>query len=112
VHRQRGESAPDLEPIALPSGRTIIPEVKSRKRLPALALGALRQAAGYVARPAIPIAVLFELGARWGIVACYLEDFAALVGLDAAKLPEERKPKRKRKAAPPPSQLALFEVAA
>lgn len=104
VLRARGESAPDFLPVKTSTGATLGPEVKSRKRLPRLVTSALDQARRYFGSRAIPIAVLYELGARRGIVCLDLAMFAALVGLDVATLPRERKTKRE------PAQLALLEI--
>ena len=92
--RHYGESAPDLEPVVLPSGAMLGPEVKSRKRLPRLVTGALDQACRYFGTRAIPVAVLFQKGAQKGIVCLDLDTFARLVGLDVATLPAERRAKR------------------
>ncbi len=101
VHRKRGERAPDVAPVRLSSGVVLGPEVKSRKRLPCLVTGALEQARRYFGGRTIPIAVLYELGARSGIVCLDLGAFAALVGLDVATLPTERKARRA------PAQLTI-----
>ncbi len=90
-----GISAPDVEPIKLPSGDVIFAEIKSRARLPVLMTGALSQAERYAKGRGIPIAVLFQKGAHRGIVALDLDAFVRLVGLDVAKLPtSERKAPR------------------
>lgn len=107
VHRRRGESAPDLVPVLLPSGVRLGPEVKSRSKLPALVVGALSQARGYFQNRAIPIAVLFVKGEKRGIVALDLDAFAGLVGLDVAALPEPRPLSRPRST----RQLELFPTA-
>jgi hypothetical protein len=102
IHRRRGESAPDVAPVRLPSGAMLGAEVKSRKRLPRLVTAALDQARRYFGARAIPVAVLYELGARSGIACLDLATFARLVGLDVATLPTmERKTKRQ------PKQLGL-----
>jgi hypothetical protein len=103
VHRRRGERAPDVAPIALPNGGRLGVEVKSRRRLPRLVVGALEQSRGYFGARAIPVAVLFEFGQRGGIACLPLDAFARLVGLDVAALPTPR-PLRRAHA---PEQLAL-----
>lgn len=83
IHRRRGESAPDLMQVKTSTGATLGPEVKSRKRLPALVTGALDQARRYFGTRAIPIAVLYAKGAHDGIVCLRLADFTRLVGIEA-----------------------------
>ena len=104
VIRHRGESAPDVEPVVLPGGEVLQPEVKHRKRLPRLLAAALSQALGY--RPdAVPVAVVSEH--RGGALAVLrLADFARLVGvqLDVPK-PRRRRAPKARKAW---SQVSLF----
>ena len=84
VHRSRFERAPDLLPIRLTSGELVQPEVKTRKRLPALIQQALSQAQSY--QPdAVPLGVLSATGGA--AVACLLlEDFARIAGIAPARL--------------------------
>ncbi len=74
VRTSRLESAPDV--VGVPGW---VPEVKYRRRLPTLLTAALQQASGYAILGQRPVAVLFERGARRGIAAIYLDDFAALL---------------------------------
>jgi hypothetical protein len=99
IPRAFGRSAPDLEPIVLPTGDTIICEVKHRKRLPALLRDALAQAARYLPS-ATPIAIVSERGGV-ALAVLALADFARLLGVSAPALPRERR----RKASP--SQMSL-----
>lgn len=79
VLRSRYESAPDVEPVVLPSGHTLSVEVKTRARLPALLTRALEQAAGY--KPdAIPCVVLSATGGA-AVVVLPLAAFTAIVGV-------------------------------
>jgi hypothetical protein len=107
VHRQRGERAPDVEPVRLPSGHLLQAEVKSRAKLPRIARLAVEQAHGY-APGAMPVAVIFEKGSRDGIASMRLADFARLVGLDVDELPDARPLRRPRRVKD--HQLTLFEV--
>lgn len=59
------------------------PEVKTRRRLPALVMNALMQAAGYAPSGAVPIAVLSATGEE-PIVALPLWAFRIIAGLDVA----------------------------
>lgn len=82
VHRSRYESAPDIQPVTLPSGHTLSIEVKTRARLPVLLTSALEQAAGYNPE-AIPCAVLSEKGGV-ALLVLPLKAFAAIVGVSPA----------------------------
>lgn len=79
VHRSRFESAPDVEPIRFQNGTVVVPECKTRKKLPGWLTGALAQAAEYV-DGAVPLVVLSELGGQ-PIALLPLVDLAELVGL-------------------------------
>lgn len=82
VLRSRYESAPDVEPVVLPSGHTLSVEVKTRARLPALLTSALEQAAGY--KPdAVPCVVLSATGGT-ALVVLPLRAFAAIGGVSPA----------------------------
>jgi len=99
IPRAYGRSAPDLEPLTLPSGETIICEVKHRARLPRLLSEALEQAARYLPS-ATPVAVVSERhGAALAVLA--LRDFARLVGLVSLAVPKARKAKQR------PSQMVM-----
>lgn len=80
--RSRYESAPDVEPVVLPSGHTLSVEVKTRAKLPVLLTSALEQAAGY-APEAIPCVVLSETGGT-ALLVLPLKAFAAIVGVSPA----------------------------
>lgn len=82
--RLRFESRPDLDPIELPSGFVLQPEVKTRRRLPRLITRALEQARRYEPA-AVPLAIVSEYGGE--AIACLpLRAFAAIVGLDPAQV--------------------------
>lgn len=99
IPRAYGRSAPDLEPLVLPSGETIICEVKNRARLPRLLTDALQQAARYLPS-ATPVAVVSQRGGA-ALAVLTLRDFARLVGVVVPTL----KPKRKAKQRP--SQMVM-----
>lgn len=98
-YRPRFESAPDIRPIRLQDGRTIQVEAKTRKRLPAIVLEALRQAERY-ARGAIPVGVIRERGGK-ALAVLWLPHLASLLGIEPPDPPERKAPKAKR-------QLGLF----
>ena len=81
VKRSRYESAPDVAPVRLPCGLTLMPEVKTRRRLPKLVTGALAQAERYAPPGAIPAAVLSETGGEPMIVLA-LRAFRRIAGLE------------------------------
>jgi hypothetical protein len=85
---------PDVAPIRLPSGEVLIPEAKSRKRLPRLLVDALEQARRY-APGATPIVVVREVGSR-ALVALELEAFVRLVGVAPEAMPTRHRPTRRR----------------
>lgn len=93
---------PDLAPIVLATGETLVAECKSRKRLPRLLVEALEQARRY-APGAVPIAVLREAGSR-ALVALELEAFVRLTGIAPEVLPTRHRPTRRRPSA---AQLSL-----
>lgn len=101
VVRERGQSAPDVATIALPSGERLQPEVKHRRRLPRLLVAALAQALRY-APDATPLAVVSERGGPQ-LAVLYLVDLARLLGIVAPELPQ--RPRRAR--APSQRQLSL-----
>lgn len=90
VHRRRGESAPDLEPMVL-GGERVVVEAKHRRAAPALLVHALEQARRYLPS-AVPV-VVFQAHGDAPVVALRLADFRKLLGLDAT---------------PPPAQLPLM----
>ena len=97
VHRRRGERAPDLPRVELPSGEALIVEVKTRAKLPALAAAALEQARGYDVT-ATPVAVVSQLGGR-ALAWLELRDLARLLGFEVAAVPSPRpRPRKKRDA--------------
>jgi hypothetical protein len=81
VHRGRYESAPDLEPVVLPSGVRLLAEVKTRSALPALVTKALDQAAGYAAPGDVPAAVLSATGGE-PVIVLPLRAFRRIAGLE------------------------------
>lgn len=92
VVRERGQSAPDVATIALPSGERLQPEVKHRRRLPRLLVAALAQALRY-APDATPLAVVSEHGGPQ-LAVLYLVDFARLLGIAPPALPRRaRRPR-------------------
>lgn len=83
VKRSRYERAPDCEPVTLPCGVVLSPEVKTRKRLPALVVRALDQARGYGPAGSVPAAVLSETGGE-PVIVLPLRAFRRIAGLDRA----------------------------
>lgn len=81
VRRSRYERAPDCEPVALPCGMIVQPEVKTRKRLPALVVQALAQARGYGPSGSIPAAILSETGGE-PVIVLPLRAFRLVAGLE------------------------------
>lgn len=79
VHRSRYESAPDVEPVTLPDGTIVQPEIKTRAALPKLVTDALAQARCY-APGAVPLAILSETGGA-AVAVLPLRDFVRIVGL-------------------------------
>ena len=98
-YRPRFVSAPDVRPIRLKDGSEIQVEAKTRKRLPAVILEALRQAERY-ARGAIPVGVIREKGGR-ALAVLWLPHLASLLNIPQPDAPERKTPKTKR-------QLRLF----
>jgi hypothetical protein len=79
VHRSRYQRAADTAAVRLPTGDTLQPEVKTRKRAPKLVLDALAQARRYLPG-AIPVAIISQRGGE--AIACIpLRDLARLLGL-------------------------------
>lgn len=107
VHRQRGERAPDVEPIRLACGAVLVAECKERKpsALPGLIKSALEQARGYAGAGAIPLAVIFAKGTRKGIACMPLAALAGLLGLDVEALPAPTPLKRKKPSSPLQGEL-------
>lgn len=81
VHRGRYERAPDVKPVRLPCGLVLVPEVKTRARLPALVTKALEQAKGYGPKGAVPAAVLSATGAE-PLIVLPLRAFRVVAGLE------------------------------
>ena len=102
VVRERGQSAPDVSVLELPSGERLQPEVKHRRRLPRLLVAALSQALRY-APDATPLAVVSEHGGPQ-LAVLYLVDLARLLGIAAPELPQRVK---RRRAPAAPCQLSL-----
>jgi len=90
VHRGRYERAPDLEPVTLPCGITLVLEVKTRASLPALLRKALDQAARYLPG-AVPCAVLSATGGE-ALAVLPLRWFARIAGLAHLDKPEDQPP--------------------
>jgi hypothetical protein len=89
VLRSRYESAPDVEPVTLPSGIRLAVEVKTRARLPRLIAQALAQAKGYGRASDVPCAVLSETGGE-PVAVLPLRAFRRIAGLDPdAPLPAD-----------------------
>lgn len=82
VHRSRYKSKPDVEPVTLPDGTVLQPEVKTRSALPKLVTNALGQARQY-APGAVPLAILSEKGGA-AVAVLPLRDFVRLVGIGSA----------------------------
>lgn len=81
VKRSRYERAPDCDPVTLPCGMVVQPEVKTRKRLPLLIARALEQAEGYGPRGSIPAAILSETGGE-PVICLPLRAFRIVAGLE------------------------------
>lgn len=109
ITRKRGERAPDVHPVTLPSGAVLLAEVKSRTKLPRLVRLALEQAQGYLGT-AIPLAVIYEKGSRDGIVSLPLRAFAGLVGLDVDALPDATPLRIPRRRGGDSGQTSLFDL--
>ena len=104
IVRARGQSAPDVAVVELPSGERLQPEVKHRARLPRLLVDALSQALRY-APDATPLAVVSERGGPQ-LAVLYLVDLSRLLGIAAPELP--RRGPRKRRPRPAALQLSLM----
>ena len=79
-NRSRFETAPDMEPVRLESGVTLVVESKARGSVPRWLVGAVEQAARYLPS-AVPVAVVSGAGVRLAVL--HLADLAALLGLHA-----------------------------
>jgi hypothetical protein len=84
VRRARFESKPDLEPVTLACGTVLQPEVKTRKKLPALITTAIAQATGYGPRGSVPVAVLSATGEE-PLIVVPLRAFCRIAGLVEAR---------------------------
>lgn len=82
IHRGRYERAADVDPVILPCGLTLQPEVKTRASLPTLISGALAQAAGYGPRGSVPVAILSATGEQ-PLIVMPLRAFRRVAGLEA-----------------------------
>jgi hypothetical protein len=84
VIRPRGESAPDVEPVTLPSGVVILPESKARRKPLATAERWLRQAEGYLPG-AVGVVFVYATGQRVsdGLVILRASAFRRIAGLEA-----------------------------
>lgn len=83
VHRGRYERAPDVVPIRFANGTVIVPESKTREKLPKWLIDALGQARKYV-KGSVPCVVLSEFGGE-PLAVMPLADLAMLVGLRSPK---------------------------
>lgn len=81
VVRSRYQSAPDVEPVTLPCGLVLMPEVKTRKALPVLLVKALEQARGYGPKGSVPAAVLSATGGE-PVIVLGLRAFRVIAGLE------------------------------
>lgn len=81
VKRSRFESAPDCKPVTLPCGVVLSPEIKTRKKLPALVRTALTQAKGYGPPGSVPAAVLSETGGE-PVIVVPLRAFRLIAGIE------------------------------
>lgn len=84
VKRSRFESAPDCEPVSLPCGVVLAPEVKTRKRLPKLITAALAQAERYGPPGSIPVAILSATGGE-PLLVMGLRAFRRIAALEPAE---------------------------
>lgn len=84
MKRSRFEREPDCKPAALPCGVVLSPEIKTRKKLPALVTAALTQAKGYGPPGSVPAAVLSQTGGE-PVIVLPLRAFRRIAGLDAAE---------------------------
>lgn len=84
VVRARGEHAPDVIPVTLPSGLVLAPEVKERARPLATVHRWLTQAEGYATPGAAPVLLVFATGQHAGeaLVVMRARDWRCAVGLD------------------------------
>lgn len=87
VHRKRGESKPDVYPLQLSNGITLLIEAKHRAKIPVLIKQALAQAAKY-APDCIPIAAINEYGGQ-AIAVLWFHDLCKLVGTQPLNLPQQ-----------------------
>jgi hypothetical protein len=83
VHRLRGERAPDVVPIRMVDGSVVVPEVKTRAKLPKWLLAAIAQARGYVGG-AVPLVVISQTGGE-PLAIIPLVELATIVGIRAPK---------------------------
>jgi hypothetical protein len=79
VLRERGERAPDVVPLRFANGTVVVPESKTRAKLPKWINAAIEQARRYH-RGAVPLVVLSETGGP-PLALLPLADLAMLVGL-------------------------------
>jgi hypothetical protein len=82
-YRPRYQRSPDVIPIRFADGTVVVPESKTRKRLPKWLLAAVAQARAYVVG-AVPCVVLSETGGE-PLALVPLTDLAMLVGLRSPK---------------------------
>lgn len=87
VHRQRGQRAPDVEPVHLPCGLVLSVEVKTRARTPAVLRRAMAQALSYL--PSATPAVVFSETGGQALVVLPLAAFAQIAGIEPVQLPQQ-----------------------
>jgi hypothetical protein len=79
VRRRPYERAPDVEPVKLGDGTVLVPESKTRGKLPKWIVGAVEQARGYLPG-AVPLVVLSQTGGEpLGLLP--LRDLSRLLGI-------------------------------
>lgn len=84
VNRERGERAPDLEPLVLPDGERIVFECKARKRIPHVIEKALVQAQGY--DPTATPAVVIRARGERPLLVIGLQAFARIAGIQPREI--------------------------
>lgn len=87
VNRKRGESAPDVYPLQLDNGITLLVEAKHRAKIPALVRDALAQATSY-GPSCTPVAAINEYGGK-AIAILWFDDFCRLIGVQPLNLPAQ-----------------------
>lgn len=86
-YRPRYAPSPDVAPLRLVDGTVLVPECKTRGRLPQWIVAAVAQARRYVPG-AVPLVVLSETGGE-PLALVPLRDFARLVGIREPRAGEQ-----------------------